>query len=178
MRSLSSWTLPGICVAAVLAVMSPATPSFAEGMEGQMAIPFALPDLNGTMVDLKPVIGKKVILFDFWAITCIPCLKEIPKIQELYAKYADKGLQCYSVNTDFFKPDKIKEFSAQKLTTVTYPILIDSKREVTKSYKVFALPVTVIIDLEGKIRMYHTNFLDGDEKRFEKIITGLLPKGK
>jgi thiol-disulfide isomerase/thioredoxin len=151
-------------------------PALAEGMEGQMAIPFALPDINGAMVDLKPVIGKKVIIFDFWAITCIPCLKEIPKIQELYEKYGDKGLACYSINTDFFKPEKIKEFSTAKLANVKYPILIDSKREVTKSYKVFALPVTVIIDLEGKIRTYHVNFLEGDEKKFEKTIVGLLPK--
>ena len=150
----------------------------AAGLEGQAAIPFTLPDINGVPVDIREAIGKKVILFDFWAITCIPCLKEIPKIQELYQKYGDKGLQCYSVNTDFFKPEKIREFATTKLGSVKYPILVDSKREVTKNYKVFALPVTVIIDLEGKIRMYHTNYLDGDEKRFEKIITGLLPKGK
>ena len=66
----------------------------------QKAIDFALRDLDGNTVRLSDHIGEKVILVDFWATWCVPCVKELPHFQRFHETYADKGLLILAITVD------------------------------------------------------------------------------
>lgn len=108
---------------------------------------FTLKDVNGKEVSLSDYEGK-VVLVNFWAVWCPPCLAEMPDLNKLYTNYKDKdfvilGLTVSSKNKKI--PGKIKE------TGVTYPILVDADSQVENFGGFRSIPQTFIINKEGEI---------------------------
>lgn len=68
--------------------------------EAQNAINFTLKDLNGKETELSDHIGEKVILINFWATWCLPCIKEFPHLQELYETYQEKEFIMFAISVD------------------------------------------------------------------------------
>ncbi len=135
---------------------------------------FAARTLGGEVVRLTDYVGKKVVLLEFWGIFCKSCIEEMPHIEELHRKYADQGLAVLSVNTDIFSPERIASFLAKAGIHPPYPVLRDPRQEVAKAFGVELLPVTVILDRDGWIRLYQEGYKPGDEARFEAKVASLL----
>jgi thiol-disulfide isomerase/thioredoxin len=126
--------------------------------------------LNGDEVSLGDYIGSHVVLLEFWSIFCKSCLEEMPHIMELRERYSEQGFEVLSINTDVFSDARIIGALQKAGVQIEYPVLRDSHQEIAKAYNVEILPVTVIIDRSGWIRLYQEGYRPGDEDRFDSLV--------
>jgi thiol-disulfide isomerase/thioredoxin len=138
---------------------------------GQPAPAFETTDLDGHPFDLKKHLGKNVILLDFWATGCGPCVEALPKVDAAAKKFADKGLIFRAVNCGE-DAATIKEFlESNKLES---PIALDTKNEIAPLYKVEGIPQTVLIGKDGKVQVVHVGFSEDIGDMLTKEIQDLL----
>lgn len=114
--------------------------------EGKPAPAFALKTLDGRAVTLADYRGK-VVLLDFWGTFCMPCVKALPELQALHAKYSADGFAVIGMTVDERLPMVRKATAAAK---VTYPIVQATPKE-WAAYKVNALPSMVLVGRDGRI---------------------------
>lgn len=114
--------------------------------EGQPAPRFTLKTFDGRSVSLDDFRGQ-VVLLDFWATFCSPCVAALPELQALHARFAGRGFAVVGVTVD----DRAKLVEkATKKANVTYPI-VQSTPAVWSAYKVNALPSLVLVGRDGRI---------------------------
>jgi peroxiredoxin len=114
---------------------------------GDTAPNFLLKDLNGEKLELKNLEGKGVFL-NFWGTYCPPCEKEMPVIERQYQTYKSQGIEVVAVNLGETK-FVVKDFAKEK--SLTFPILLDQAKDTVDAYDIGLLPVTFLIDKDGKI---------------------------
>ena len=112
---------------------------------------FSLPDIDGEIHHINEWDGK-IVLVNFWATWCPPCQREMPALIELQETYADQGLHIVGVAID--TPDKVKDFMDTMGVNYTSLIGEDEAVKISRAYgnKFGALPYSVLIDRQGKIR--------------------------
>jgi peroxiredoxin len=131
---------------------------------------FTLKSLSGKNVKLSEMAGN-VVMLNFWASWCGPCRKEMPLLNDLHNKYKKLGFTILGVNVE--QEQKLaKSFLSD--TPVNFPILFDKSNKVSKDYDVIAMPTTVMIDRNGKVRFIHKGYKDGDEKKYKKMVKKLV----
>ena len=141
----------------------------AEVLEG-MAPDFTLKSRSGENVKLSEHRGE-VVMINFWASWCAPCRQEMPLLEEMYKKYSDLGFVLLGVNVE---EDSSKATELLRDIPVSFPVLYDNKNEVTKLYKVVAMPSTVMVDRDGNMRYLHRGYLPGYEAEYIKQIKELV----
>ena len=123
-----------------------------KDLVGHAYIPFSCKAQSSETFNLSDIIGqRKLILLDFWASWCGPCIKEMPVLVELYKKYKDKGLEIISISTD---NDELQWKKAIEKHNMTWLQLINGKEKNSNAkemYGVQYIPYTVLIDSNGKI---------------------------
>ena len=138
---------------------------------------FTLTDAHGKQVTMSALRGK-VVLLDFWATWCGGCKLEIPWYMEFDRKYKSQGLAVVGVAMDedgwkavlpFLAQEKDPETSGH--TAMKYPVVIGSDG-LAKQYGMTSMPMTVLIDREGRIALSHTGVVDRND--FEAHIRQLL----
>jgi peroxiredoxin len=139
-----------------------------ENQIGKAAPAFTLKDLNGTPYSLENFRGK-VVLLRFWATRCESCKVEMPKLENSYRRLLTSGLMVLAVNVED-PADKAAEFANE--LRLTYPILIDGNKDVTKMYQVYGVPTSFVIDRKGIIR--ERVFGDLTEDAIERMVSPLL----
>lgn len=140
--------------------------------EGQQAPDFTLPDIaeGKPPITLSALRGKTVYV-DFWASWCAPCLRSMPLINELYAKYREQGFEVIAINVD----DPIEDGRDFLLDTpLDYLIAADTKGEMLGAYAVRGMPTSFLIDREGVVRLVHVGFRDNDIVLIEDAVRSLL----
>ena len=142
----------------------------AAGIVGQPAPDFALRSMQGPSMRLSEHLGE-VVIINFWATWCGPCRQEMPLLDEIYGKYQRAGLVLFSVNLDESAPPAIE--MAQTLK-VSYPVLFDARKEVSRAYDISAMPVTVLVDRAGVVRYVSEGYKPGYEKRYTEKLRELL----
>jgi len=128
-------------------------------MVGKPAPNFKLAGLDGKTVSLSDFRGK-VVLLDFWATWCGPCKLELPHLQEIYEARKDKGLVSFALEQGDEK-DLVQKFVNK--TKLTIPVLLDAKGDASDAFKVAALPSTILIAKNGKIRNAWPGIADSTE---------------
>jgi len=131
---------------------------------------FTLQSLEGKNVRLSDFRGQ-VVLLNFWASWCGPCRQEMPILDEIHNHYKSLGFTVLGVNLD---AKSKKAIGYLKDTPVTFPVLLDPKGDVSGEYGVQAMPSTVIIDKDGKVRFLHQGYKSGYEDDYKKQIKSLL----
>jgi peroxiredoxin len=109
---------------------------------------FRATGLDGSYSSLDSFKGK-VVLVDFWATWCKPCVKSMPALDALYKKQSEKGLEVVGISID---EDAKKVPAFLKKKPMAYTIVIDDAKEPTwAAYKVRAVPALFLIDRKGQI---------------------------
>jgi peroxiredoxin len=122
--------------------------------QGAYAPNFTLESVSGDTIQLSDYQGK-VILLNFWAVWCPPCLEEMPEIQNAHEKFGDQ-LVVLAVNAGDSKGDALSFLDSHGLSFET---LLDSKNSVEAQYRVRGLPTTFFIDEQGIIQVVHIGFM-------------------
>jgi len=112
------------------------------GLVGKPAPPVVFKTPEGKEVSLSDFKGK-VVLVNFWATYCPPCIEELDLFERIYEKYKDKGFVVLAVNMD---PKNLKDFNY----TYSFPLLIGDDN-LTELFPVDAFPTSVLIDREGRV---------------------------
>jgi len=112
--------------------------------------------INSTPLTLKALKGK-VVLVDFWAFDCAPCLEAMPHIQELYSRYESKGLVIVGVHVPRTRDEKnisnVRE--AVKRMEIRFPVVTDNSQKIWSDYRCDVWPTVFVIDRSGAIRYSH-----------------------
>ena len=143
--------------------------SSATPIEGT-APDFTLKSSTGENIRLQEHRGE-VVMLNFWASWCTSCRQEMPLLDALYKKYKKLGFTLMAVNVD---EDPSLAIEYLKEVQVSFPILYDTTNKVSKSYKVEAMPTTVIIDRDGKMRFLHMGYQAGVEKNYQQEVKRLI----
>ena len=138
------------------------------GSERKPAPNFILTDAKGDTINLSAYKGK-VVLLDFWATWCGGCKTEIPWYIEFDGKYKDRGLAVIGVSMDEDGWKAVKPFlgldkdpETGRHTAMKYPVVIGSD-SLAKQYNLTSMPMTLLIDREGRIAVAHTGMVDKDD---------------
>ena len=134
-------------MAALLYFLAVSMRSTSEDVSLSPAPPLSLPDLQGRTVSLSEFKGK-VVLLDFWATWCDPCIEELPDLKRLHATYKDRGFTMVGVSLDVLGAKAVRPFVSEN--KVPYPVLL-SGGEPPEGYRLPGLPTAFLIDREGRI---------------------------
>lgn len=146
-------------------VLADATPASLEPMPaGSLTL------LNGGKLDLTSLRGK-VVVIDFWATWCLPCISEIPIFNDLNKQYKASGVELIAVSLDDQGASIVKPFLKEHPMNYTQTIKDQKTAEMFKVDE-SALPIALIVDKQGRIRFRHVGRTEKDV--FESEIKQLL----
>lgn len=109
----------------------------------------SLASLDGGDYDLAAMKGQ-VVVINFWATWCPPCIEELPSMQKLWDQTHAGGLEILAVNVGE-RPDRIRAFLQKFEPTLAFPILLDLEGEAFQTWGVRGLPKTFVINKRGQI---------------------------
>jgi thiol:disulfide interchange protein DsbD len=112
--------------------------------------------LQGTAPDTK----GKVVVVNFWATWCVPCIREIPSFNKLHQDFTNQGVQVLGIGMDEEGAARIKPFLAKH--PMQYPVGLGSS-DMNETFKLDALPVTLVFDRGGKLVKRFEGFTPEDE---------------
>ncbi|MDP3771933.1 MAG: redoxin domain-containing protein [bacterium] len=123
---------------------------------------------------IADLIGKKIILVDFWTYSCINCQRTLPYLNEWYKKYRAAGLEIVSIHTpEFdFEKDRANVVSAVKKYGIEYPVVQDNDYATWSAYQNLYWPHKYLIDTDGFIVYDHIG--EGSYEETEQKIQELL----
>lgn len=160
---------------AVTILFSVATNALAGDLKHYSGSPlpdFTLLDLQGKQHKLSGLKGK-VVMVNFWATYCTPCIKEMPSMQRLSDKFKGKPFQILAIDMAEERGE-IEAFMKRFKIAVSFPILLDTEGEVVEAWMVSAVPTTFIIDPQGTIRYALYGAIEWDNAEVVRTINGLL----
>ncbi|NLM51374.1 MAG: TlpA family protein disulfide reductase [Firmicutes bacterium] len=132
------------------------------GLEVGMRAPdFILKDLDGNEVSLAEQRGK-VVMLNFWALSCPYCRAEMPDMQQVYSELHSEGFMILAVNIS----DSPAETAAfMRRHDYTFPVLIDEDWRAGILYEAYSIPKTFLLDRQGVIRHVQYGPLNADTLR-------------
>lgn len=145
-----------------------------KSMMNEKAPVFALVDLDGKKINLTELKGK-VVVVDFWATWCGPCISSFPGMQKMVNKFKeDPNVKFIFIDT--WERGDEKEKNASKFITsnkYTFHVLMDNEDKVVAEYKVEGIPTKFVIDRNGMIRFKSIGF-DGSDDKLMNELTAMI----
>ena len=135
-----------------------------------MADEFTLPDFKDNMHSLSSYKGK-VVLVNFWASWCPPCIYEMPELTRLKKQLADQPFEIIAVNVGE-KKYRVRKFV--KLINFNLPVVLDTSQDTFNAWGVKTLPTSFLIDAEGNIRYRIRGNPEWDNKNTIAVIEQLI----
>ena len=148
----------------------PALAARPHAQPGQPAPDFALRALAGPNVRLSEHIGQ-VVVISFWGVGCDACRAQLEALGQASSRYGSQGLRVYGVEV---ADDQVEALRFARGTRVTFPLLLDPAKAVARLYDVDSLPMTVLIDRDGKIRKVVRDFAETSRQVWEDELRTLL----
>ena len=130
--------------------------SVAETQDRKAAPAFALPNAAGHEVSLEAYRGEVVVL-NFWATWCHGCKQELPWFVRFEKEYGSRGLTVIGASTDADGWKSVTPYLKKK--PLNYPVVI-ADVTLTSAYGLGAMPMTVLIDRQGRIAATYTGVVD------------------
>lgn len=138
---------------------------------GDPAAPLQVAEwIKGDAVDLAAMKGKKIVVVEFWATWCTPCVASIPHLTAMQQQFADRGVVFVGVSAE--AANVAKPFVDKMGAKMDYTVAADDNRKTTdgylKAYGVNGIPHAFIVDRDGRIA-WHGHPMDGLDKELEKL---------
>jgi peroxiredoxin len=165
-REQFTWSPPEGAVDAIKAARAPRENAAAK-LQGKPAPAFTLKNLNDESVTLADLKGDVVVL-DFWATWCGPCVASLPALDEFAKKHAAAGVKVFAVNVEEEK-DRVAAFAKDRKLSLT--MLLDTDGKIGQAYKAVAIPQTVVIGKDGNVRKV---FVGANEKALEREVEAAM----
>jgi thiol-disulfide isomerase/thioredoxin len=127
--------------------------------------------LDGGNFQLEDHRDKEVVMMDFWATWCGPCVQELPILADVAKAYKEKGVVFRAVNLQE-KPDEIREFLKSKKLDMT--VALDPAGESGTAYKAEAIPMLILIDKKGVVQSVHVGYNPAIKRTLQKELDALL----
>ncbi|MFB1082310.1 TlpA family protein disulfide reductase [Jeotgalibacillus sp. JSM ZJ347] len=170
-QRLAGWTFALLCCAGIFFLIS-AEPVVVEPVmkaELKDAPDFTLMMQDGTELSKKDLSGQPLIL-NFWTSWCPPCVAEVPELNQFSAEYSDIKLIGVNLTKEEYKKENVSGFIEEH--QVPFPIALDEEGTMQETFRIFTIPITVIITADGKI--YETFFGPVTADQLEKSMDRLL----
>jgi len=122
------------------------------------------------LLDLGQYRGK-VVLLDFWASWCAPCLQSFPWMQQLHERYASQGLVIIAVNLDHERRLADRFLIAQH---PAFTVLFDPEGRVAQRYDIGSMPASIILDRSGRVRSTRAGFRGSESLAAEHELAAII----
>jgi peroxiredoxin len=155
-----------LCLTGSLTAMGAA----AHALLGRDAPDFALHAVVGNNVRLSEHRGEVVVL-SFWSSRCSPCRAQLDALDRSLRTYSSVGLRVFGIGVDD-DPTRALEFAEAQ--AVEFPLLLDPRKTVSRSFQVDNLPMTVLIDRNGIVRHVHRDYSGKEEALYLQELRALL----
>lgn len=144
--SSRSWFKPAAIGAVVLALAGIGYASFSSTTP---APDVTFISIAGEKISTEQLRGK-VVMVNFWATSCVTCVKEMPELVATYDKYKDRGLEFVAVAMQYDRPDYVLNFTEQR--KLPFKVALDSSGDIARQFgDVTLTPTTFLIDKDGNI---------------------------
>jgi peroxiredoxin len=155
---------------AAIAFCAPAFADTSYALLAHAAPDFALHAIAGGNVRLSEHRGDVVIL-SFWGSRCTPCRAQLAALNRTLGTYRSAGLQVYGINVD---DDQSRALAFAHGEAVTFPLLLDPEKAVSRNYQVDNLPMTLLIDRNGVVRNVFRDYNAKSESLYLQQLRALL----
>lgn len=145
-----------------------------DHLVGKPAPDFDLKGLDGQSVKLSSLKGK-VVLLDFWATWCPPCVRSLPEINQLYHSKKGSGVEVFAVNVGEELPLVKKFLDSKKLDL---PVLLDTDEAAFESLGINSIPTTVIVNSEGIVHKVFVGIPPGGKAELERELDAAAKPAK
>ena len=137
---------------------------------GDLAPGFTLPDLEGQLHELADLSGRVVVL-NYWATWCPPCVDEMPSLQKLHEALGAKGLSVVAVSVD----ERFEDIGRFVETfELTFTILHDPSGRIERRYQTLAVPESFLVGRDGVIYKRVPGATEWDSEQYRDLIQRLL----
>lgn len=133
---------------------------------------FSFNDVSGNKIKLSDFRGK-VVMLEFWATWCPPCIESIPAMKTVYEKYKDRGFVLLGISVDRGNDAGSKVSSFVKENAISYPVFLEDGN-LSSAYGANSIPMSFIIDKNGHITVRHTGFIPNLVGTLSQEIEALL----
>ena len=131
---------------------------------------FSATDLQGRQVALSELLDRKVVVVDFWATWCAPCLMSMPKLQELHEDFKERQVEVLAVNLgedlktieDFLKRQKY-----------TFRVVADEDQAIGSRFGVNAIPAQVVVNADGVVEWVQIGYDPSKESELRQLLESL-----
>lgn len=168
----------------VKAVLEPAAAMGSGSLRhaGTLEIGEPMPDfssvsLDGNLVSLSEFQGDEVVVIDFWATWCKPCIKGMPDLQNIHKELGDEGVKVLAVNVGE-RVDKVQDFMERE--DYSFRVVMDPDKEIKDLYGVGGIPQLIVVDKSGRPRHIEIGYpmsqrqADLRKQRLRKLLRELL----
>ena len=111
--------------------------------------------ISGREISVQKDLKGKVVVVDFWATWCPPCVRAVPGMKKLYAQYKDKGVEFIGVSLDLSEADgglaALKDFVSKN--EIAWPQYHQGNGDLSSRWAVDAIPTLFVIDADGEARL-------------------------
>ncbi len=163
----------GISISAFTRLLSDEEESEEESapLLGGKAPEFELDLLGGGKLNLAEHRDKRIVILDFWATWCGPCVAALPSLAKIAEEYRSKGVIFYAVNLRE-RPRGVERFLQRQKLNLT--VALDLEGRVGYLYQVTSIPQTVIIGKNGKVEALHIGFGEDSERKLRSELEALI----
>ncbi len=142
---------------------------WSEGNESAPSL--VLADIRGVEHSLEQYRGK-VVVVNFWATWCPPCVEELPSLENAWQRYRQQGLVVLAVSGE--ESDVVSSFLERLPSDITFPVLIDGDMKSGNRWQIRGLPTTVVVDRSGDVHWRAEGQLDFSASDVNKKLLALL----